>query len=150
MAHSIEGYGLSVPQLAEAAGMRYSNGPNTVTFFGAILYREQGVPGTVRALRVYGCDYVVEVAGTRAPRAVTPSQTDRGEGEVAHPSVRKLTQAESQVDGRVEHASLAGDVVAREQHARIGLVELEALAHLGTLKRGLRLGGCANRKIDTF
>ena len=36
--HSIEGYGLTVSALASSAGMRYFNGPNTVTFFGAVLY----------------------------------------------------------------------------------------------------------------
>ena len=35
--HSIEGYGLIVNELANEAGVRYSNGTNTVTFFGAIL-----------------------------------------------------------------------------------------------------------------
>lgn len=37
---SIEGYGFVVSELAASAGIRYSNGPNTVTFFGAVLYNE--------------------------------------------------------------------------------------------------------------
>lgn len=37
--HSLEGYGFLVNQLAKQAGIRYNNGPNTVTFFGALLYR---------------------------------------------------------------------------------------------------------------
>ncbi len=36
--HSLEGYGFVVSDLAELAGIRYNNGANTVTFFGAILY----------------------------------------------------------------------------------------------------------------
>jgi Predicted metal-binding protein len=35
---SIEGYGIWVNKVAEAAGVRYINGVNTVTFFGALLY----------------------------------------------------------------------------------------------------------------
>ena len=38
--HSIEGYGLVVSEVAQQAGIRYSNGPNTVTFFGAVFYDE--------------------------------------------------------------------------------------------------------------
>lgn len=37
--HSIEGYGFRVDQLAKAAGMGYNNGENTVTYFGALLFR---------------------------------------------------------------------------------------------------------------
>ncbi len=36
--HSIEGYGFYVNELAGQAGIRYTNGPGTVTFFGAVLY----------------------------------------------------------------------------------------------------------------
>ena len=36
--HSLEGYGFVVNELAETAGVRYNNGPNTVTFFGALLW----------------------------------------------------------------------------------------------------------------
>lgn len=35
---SLEGYGFIVTELAKAANMRYNNGPNSVTFFGALLY----------------------------------------------------------------------------------------------------------------
>ncbi|MGI5958326.1 MAG: DUF2284 domain-containing protein [Massiliimalia sp.] len=35
---SIEGYGIHVGQLAKAAGIRYINGANTVTYFGMLLY----------------------------------------------------------------------------------------------------------------
>ena len=35
---SLEGYGFVVSALAEAAHVRYNNGPNTVTFFGALLW----------------------------------------------------------------------------------------------------------------
>lgn len=35
--HSIEGYGLNVSTLAQSAGVKYNNGPNTVTYFGAVL-----------------------------------------------------------------------------------------------------------------
>lgn len=38
--HSIEGYGFMIKELADAAGMKYNNGPNTVTFFGALLYTD--------------------------------------------------------------------------------------------------------------
>lgn len=36
--HSIEGYGFLVTRLAKQAGVRYNNGPNTITYFGAVLY----------------------------------------------------------------------------------------------------------------
>lgn len=35
--HSLEGYGFIVSDLAKAAGMRYINGPDTVTYFGALM-----------------------------------------------------------------------------------------------------------------
>lgn len=36
--HSIEGYGFHIYELAKAAGMKYNNGENTVTFFGGLLF----------------------------------------------------------------------------------------------------------------
>lgn len=38
--HSLEGYGFIVNELAAEAGIRYNNGANTVTYFGALLYKE--------------------------------------------------------------------------------------------------------------
>jgi len=38
--HALEGYGFSVNELAAQAGIRYNNGPNTVTFFGALLFND--------------------------------------------------------------------------------------------------------------
>lgn len=35
---SLEGYGVNVSTLASIAGMKYTNGVNTVTYFGAMLY----------------------------------------------------------------------------------------------------------------
>lgn len=35
---SIEGYGIMVSTLARQVGINYINGPNTVTYFGALLY----------------------------------------------------------------------------------------------------------------
>jgi len=35
---SLEAYGVNVSQLAKAAGMKYVNGQNTVTYFGAVLF----------------------------------------------------------------------------------------------------------------
>ena len=35
---SIEGFGILVSKLAEKAGIAYMNGPNTITYFGGILY----------------------------------------------------------------------------------------------------------------
>jgi predicted metal-binding protein len=35
---SIEGFGFIVSELANQAGIKYNNGPNTVTFFGAVVY----------------------------------------------------------------------------------------------------------------
>ncbi len=35
---SLEGYGINVSKLAAAAGMKYINGQNTVTYFGAVLF----------------------------------------------------------------------------------------------------------------
>ena len=36
--HSREGYGFTVGELAKEAGIKYNNGPCTVTFFGALLF----------------------------------------------------------------------------------------------------------------
>ena len=38
--HSIEGYGFQVNQLAKQAGVKYNNGRNTITYFGALLFSE--------------------------------------------------------------------------------------------------------------
>lgn len=35
---SIEGFGFIVSELAGQAGIKYNNGPNTVTFFGAVVF----------------------------------------------------------------------------------------------------------------
>ena len=35
---SLEAYGVNVSKLAESAGMKYINGVNTVTYFGAVLF----------------------------------------------------------------------------------------------------------------
>lgn len=37
---SLETYGVAVSRLAAVCGMKYTNGPNTVTYFGALLYTE--------------------------------------------------------------------------------------------------------------
>ena len=37
---SLEAYGVNVSLLAQAAGMRYTNGQNTVTYFGAVFCRK--------------------------------------------------------------------------------------------------------------
>lgn len=36
--HPLEGYGFIVSELSKEAGIRYNNGPNTVTYFGALLF----------------------------------------------------------------------------------------------------------------
>ena len=36
---SLEGYGVYVSKLAASAGMKYINGQNTVTYFGAVFFR---------------------------------------------------------------------------------------------------------------
>ncbi len=38
---SLEAYGINVSELAKAAGMKYTNGQNTVTYFGAVLFKEK-------------------------------------------------------------------------------------------------------------
>ena len=38
---SIEGYGIAVSKLAVQTGIRYNNGANTVTYFGALLYNDK-------------------------------------------------------------------------------------------------------------
>lgn len=38
---SLEAYGMDVTALAALTGMPYINGPNTVTYFGAVLWEEQ-------------------------------------------------------------------------------------------------------------
>lgn len=40
--HSIEGYGFNVYELSKAAGIKYNNGANTVTFFGGLLFETSG------------------------------------------------------------------------------------------------------------
>ena len=40
--HSVEGYGFNVYELAKAAGIKYNNGKNTVTFFGGLLFGKTG------------------------------------------------------------------------------------------------------------
>lgn len=37
---SLEAYGINVSRLAAAAGMKYINGQNTVTYFGAVFFRD--------------------------------------------------------------------------------------------------------------
>lgn len=37
---SLEAYGINVSRMAQAAGMKYINGANTVTYFGAVLFSE--------------------------------------------------------------------------------------------------------------
>ena len=39
--HALEGYGFLVSDLAAQAGIRYHNGANTVTFFGALLFCDE-------------------------------------------------------------------------------------------------------------
>ncbi len=39
---SLEAYGINVSQLAKAAGMKYINGQDTVTYFGAVLFSVNG------------------------------------------------------------------------------------------------------------
>lgn len=39
---SLEAYGINVSLLAKAAGMKYINGANTVTYFGAVLFNADG------------------------------------------------------------------------------------------------------------
>lgn len=38
---SFEAYGINVSALAPKAGMKYINGPDTVTFFGGVLLEER-------------------------------------------------------------------------------------------------------------
>lgn len=38
---SLEAYGINVSELAKSAGMKYINGQNTVTYFGAVLFDEK-------------------------------------------------------------------------------------------------------------
>lgn len=42
--HAIEGYGFMVHELAAAAGLAYMGGPNTVTYFGALLFHNTPGP----------------------------------------------------------------------------------------------------------
>ena len=37
---SLEAYGVNVSELASASGMKYINGQNTVTYFGAVFFQE--------------------------------------------------------------------------------------------------------------
>ena len=38
---SIEGYGLQISELAEKASLQYYGGPNTVNFFGGLLFKDR-------------------------------------------------------------------------------------------------------------
>lgn len=38
---SLEAYGIHVSEMARAAGMKYINGENTVTYFGAVLFNKE-------------------------------------------------------------------------------------------------------------
>lgn len=38
---SLEAYGIAVSELAELCGLRYTNGPNTVTYFGIIFHNNE-------------------------------------------------------------------------------------------------------------
>ena len=40
---SLEGYGVNVSELARAADMKYINGQDTVTYFGAVLFRREEI-----------------------------------------------------------------------------------------------------------
>ena len=40
---SLEAYGVNVSQLAKTAEMKYVNGQDTVTYFGAVLFSLDGV-----------------------------------------------------------------------------------------------------------
>lgn len=42
---SLEAYGVNVSRLADVAGMRYINGQDTVTYFGAVLFSLDGEKG---------------------------------------------------------------------------------------------------------
>lgn len=39
---SLEAYGVNVSELAKTAGMKYTNGQNTVTYFGAVFFSSNG------------------------------------------------------------------------------------------------------------
>lgn len=39
--HPLEGYGFIVSELSKEAGIRYNNGPDTVTYFGALLFNAE-------------------------------------------------------------------------------------------------------------
>jgi len=39
---SLEAYGINVSLLAKTSGMKYINGANTVTYFGAVLFNADG------------------------------------------------------------------------------------------------------------
>ena len=38
---TVEGYGFNVSKMAASAGMKYNNGQNTITYFGALLFCDQ-------------------------------------------------------------------------------------------------------------
>ncbi|MFV0466869.1 MAG: DUF2284 domain-containing protein [Lachnospiraceae bacterium] len=44
MQHSLEGYGIMVGELAKMTGVNYNNGPNSVTYFGALLFSDKLQP----------------------------------------------------------------------------------------------------------
>lgn len=45
---SLEGYGIMVSELAKQAGVKYINGANTVTYFGAVSHHSYANPGNER------------------------------------------------------------------------------------------------------
>lgn len=67
---SLEAYGIHVSQLAKTAGMKYTNGQNTVTYFGAVLFSvTENITVTVNGKRISGKRnmYLSEIVGGEKP-----------------------------------------------------------------------------------
>ena len=68
---SLEAYGINVSSLAKSAGMKYINGQNTVTYFGAVLFNLEEnniityVNGKLKLANIG--DYLSEIANSEKP-----------------------------------------------------------------------------------
>ena len=91
--HSIEGYGFAVNELAAEAGLRYNNGVNTVTFFGALLFN--AVLATylnvfyTDVLKLTGCISLLYCSGIRRRAA---ERIYKRQGRCEHEHCKERTQ----------------------------------------------------------
>lgn len=93
---SLEGYCVNVSELAKSAGMKYINGPDTVTYFGAVLFNLKAPCATV----AYGGKCISVELGTTVSEAISGEHPCGGHGKcgkckaIIKGSVSEITDAE--------------------------------------------------------